>query len=230
MSYRYALLFLLALPLIASAQTDTAAYDRVNLNESASMEIANDLLVVELFAQAEGHDASAPADTVNRQIDWALELAKGQQGIETRTLDYSSHPVYRNNTVRGWRVTQAIRLQSKDSRALGELVGRLQERLQVRMMTYQVSEAQRRAHLDALTEEALDRFNARALHIAQALDRSGFRIVRLSIDDGRDHPTPVARGAMLQSASAEGVTPPRLEAGTQKMTVSVSGEVELYVD
>ena len=210
------------------AHQDELPYNRVNLNESAMTEIDNDLLVTVLFAQAEGRDAAAPADEVNRKIDWAVNLAKSHTAIKVQTLSYSTQPVYSKSNIRGWRVNQSLRLESRDSRLLGDLIGKLQEQLQVKSIGYQVSDEQRRKYLDTLTTEALQRFSARAAHIAKSLGRSGFRIVRLHINDGQNRPMPMARGMMLESAKADmSVAPARIEAGTQQMTVSVNGEIEL---
>ncbi len=225
---RLLLLLMLLLPAApVSAHQEPQPYNRVSLTESATVEVDNDLLVVTLFAQAEGRDAATPADEVNGQIDWAIDQVKGHAEIRVQTLGYNTHPVYNKSNLRGWRVKQSLRLESRDSRLLGDLIGRLQERLKVQSITYQVSEQQRRKHLDDLTTEALTRFSARAQHIARALGRSGFRMVQLHIDDGQNRPMPLARGMMMEAQAETSAAPARIEAGTQQMTVSIRGEIEL---
>lgn len=219
------MLLLLTAPL--AAHQDVLPYNRISLNESAMIEIDNDLLVVMLFAQAEGRNATQPADEVNRQIDWAINLVKSHPEIKIQTMDYNTQPVYSKNNIRGWRVNQSLRLESRDSRLLGDLIGRLQEQLQVQSINYQISDEQRRKYLDSLTAEALENFRARAEHITKALGRSGFRIVQLHINDGQNRPMPMARGMMLESKADMAIAPARIEAGTQQMTISVNGEIEL---
>ena len=219
------MLLLLTAPL--AAHQDVLPYNRISLNESAMIEVDNDLLVVILFAQAEGRDAATPADEVNRQIDWAINLAKSHPEIKIQTMGYNTQAVYSKNNIRGWRVNQSLRLESRDSRLLGDLIAKLQAQLQVQSIAYQVSDEQRRKYLDDLTAEALKRFNARAEHITKALGRSGFRIVQLHINDGQNRPMPMARGMMLESKADMAVAPTRIEAGMQQMTVSVNGEIEL---
>ena len=209
------------------AHSETPEYNRVSLNESAHTEVDNDLLVAVLFAQAEGKDAAMPADEVNRIMDWAVNLAKSHPEVKVQTLGYHSHAIYKNNAIRGWRVNQSLRLESRDSRLLGDLIASLQEQLQVQSIGYQVSDEQRRKHLDGLTAEALARFQARAEHIAKSLGRSGYRVVRLNISDSRHNPMPVARGMMMEAGADQAVAPARIEAGTRKMTISVNGEIEL---
>jgi predicted secreted protein len=224
---RYCLALLLILPLAAVADDRPLSYDRIDLSESATVDVDNDLLVAELFAQAEGSDAAAPANQVNQLIAWAVAAAKHHDAIRVQTLGYHSNPVYKNSTIRGWRVSQSMRLESRDSGVLSDLIGQLQARLKVSSIGYQVSDQQRRKHVDDLTDEALRRFTERATRIARTLGHSGFRIVRLSINDDQPRPMPVARGLMMEAAADVAVAAPQLEAGTRKLSVSVSGEIEL---
>lgn len=209
----------------ATAQPEAPVYNRVNLNESAHAEIANDRLVVIMSAQAEGADAATPADEVNRMMDWAMSMLKDLPEVKVQTLDYRSNAIHDKQTIRGWRVKQSLRMEGSDNRLLGDLVGMLQGQLQVQSIGYQVSDERRRERLQGLTREALERFQARARHIAESLGRDGYRIVRIHIRDGQQVPVPVARGMLAEASTA--VASARLEAGTQQMSVSVNGEIEL---
>jgi len=226
----HSILFTLLLALIAGGalgHDDPPLYNRVTLNESASTEVENDLMVAVLFAQAEGRDSVTPADEVNRLMDWAVNMARSHPELKVQTLGYRSNAIYSKNSIRGWRVSQSVRLESRDARVLGDLIARLQEQLKVQSIGYQVSDQQRRQHVDSLTAEALSRFQARAEHVARSLGRSGYRVVRLNINDGRRGPVPVARGMMMEASADAGVAPARIEAGTRQMSVSVDGEIEL---
>lgn len=209
----------------ATAQPEAPVYNRVNLSESAHAEIANDRLVVIMSAQAEGADAATPADEVNRMMDWAMSMLKDLPEVQVQTLDYRSNAIHDKQTIRGWRVKQSLRMEGSDNRLLGDLVGMLQGQLQVQSIGYQVSDERRRERLEGLTREALERFQARARHIAESLGRDGYRIVRIHIRDGQQVPVPVARGMLAEASTA--VASARLEAGTQQMSVSVNGEIEL---
>jgi predicted secreted protein len=220
-------LTLLSVPHAAFSQPSQVTYNRISLGESASLDVENDLLIAELFAQTEGKDATRAADEVNRTIDWAVNVAATHAAVSTQTLGYQSTPIHRNNAIQGWRVSQSIRLESTDHHSMSDLIGRLQEQLKVQSVSYRLSDSQRRQHLDGLTETALQRFNSRAERIAESLGRSGFRLVQLAINDNDYRPMVAARGPMLTASADSGIAPPRLEAGTQRMTVTVSGEIEL---
>lgn len=214
------------------AQTETPpTYDRVTLTVSAEAEVENDLLVAVLFAQAEGREAAAPADEVNRIMDWAVSLSRSHPEVKVQTLGYRTQPVYNKNNIRAWRVNQSLRLEARDGRLLGDLVAKLQEQLQLQSIGYELSSDQRRTHLDELTDAAMQRFQERARHIAKSLGRGGYRIVRVNINDGYRGPAPIARGMMMEAAAADvSVAPARIEAGTQQVTVSINAEIELNAE
>lgn len=220
------MLLLLSLPVLTFA--DTPTFDRVSLSENASTEVQNDQMVAVLFAEYEGRDATPLADRVNRDIADALGLAGKTPGIEVRTQDYQTRPVYdKEGKIRAWRVRQSIRLQSTEGKALGDLLGTLQERLKLQSVAYQVSPQQRRKHIDAVIQTALKRFQERAQLVADAFGRPHWRLVRLSINDGGPRPVPLMRANLMSEAAMKGAAPVPLEAGTATLEVSVNGEIEL---
>lgn len=219
------LLLLLLTPAVFAE--DAPVYNRVSLSAQASGEVANDQLVAVLYTQQEGNDAAALAKTVNRNMQWAMDLASRSKDVRAQTLGYRTTPVYRKNVASGWRVSQSLRLESEDSKALSKLIGQLQSRLAVQSVSYKVSEQQRRKVEEELISQALQRFQQRAQLIAEGLGHTGFRLVQLSVNGG-GQPQPVfAKAAMMR---AEADIAPRLEAGTSEVRVSVQGTVELNAD
>lgn len=205
-------------------------YNRVSFQEQASTEVDNDLLVAVLFAQAEGRETREPADEVNQTITWAVDTANKVPGVKVTTLSYHTNAVYRKNVISGWRVTQSIRLESRDGRGLGELVGDLQGRLGVQAIGYQVSDEQRRSYTGQLVDAALANFRDRAAAITKAMDRRSYQVVNLDINSGQSSPPIRMARAMVMEADAMGAAPVRLEAGSQELQVKVSGTIELSND
>lgn len=219
-------LLILALPALAHETPPT--YNRVTLSESASSEVANDLMTATLLSQHQGRQAARLADQVNREISAAIRLAQSTSGIEVRTQTYRTQPVYEKQRIKGWRVSQSIRLESRDSKVLGELLGRLQDSLKLQSVDYRVSSEQRRQHVDEVIQTALERFSRRAQLIASSFGRSRWRLVRLSVNDGGSGPVPVLEMKMMADAPmARTAAPVPLEAGTARIQVRVSGEIEL---
>jgi predicted secreted protein len=202
-------------------------YDRITLAASASQEVANDTLVAVLSAQREGGDPARLAAEVNQAMQAALEAARRVEGVKAQTLDYHTSPVYRQQEVSGWRVTQTLRLEGRDAARLSGLIGDLQRTLALQSVGYTVSRAGRAEIEDALLRAALDAFGRRVRLVAEQLERPGYRIVEVELTTG-EPPTPrpfayQGRAALAASEAA----PPTLEAGTQTVTVTVRGTVEL---
>ncbi len=227
----------LAIALLAALVTTTTAmaheipqnYDRINFRVSAIEEVENDTLVVVMYSERSGQKPSTIADEVNRNIGWAVDLVKKDRAIKLQTLDYRQNPVYKNQSISGWKVRQSIRLESTEIASLSALVGELQGRLSVASLRYAVSIA-RRGEVEArLIAEALNRFKSRGAQIANELGRSNYRIVKLDVVTSGQTLAPVRMRAVATMAESSGVTAPTLEPGVQTVSVHVSGTIELEV-
>ena len=227
-------LAVLALLLAASpalAHDTEPRYNRASFSVSATADVENDTLVAVLTAQRDGSSARQLAGEINEVMAWALAKAKGAAGIKVQTLDYQTTPIYQKNTVTGWRVSQSLRLEGQDAAAVGELVGALQERLNLQHVGYEVSPQKRRETEDRLIREAIAAFEARARLVAEGLKRRSYRLVQLNVDSGGGPaPLPRYRAAPMAMAEVAAAPPPAIEAGTQMITVGVSGEIELATD
>jgi predicted secreted protein len=226
------LLLLLALasaPFAVHAEQEGPTHNLVALNVDASAEVDNDLLVAVLYAQREGSQPARLAGEVNEAVNQALSKAKATPGVKVQTHSYETNPVYRNNQLSGWRVSQAIRLESREAAVLSELVGQLQQQLAVQSLGFEVSDEARRRAEEALTGEALQRFTERARLVTQQLGRSSYRLVRIDINSsGGPIPRPMMRSMAMGAEVA--AAPPALEPGTQRLAVTVSGTIELTAD
>lgn len=201
-------------------------HDQIDLSASAEQEVQNDLLIATLYTEHEGQRQAEVAERVNETMAWALAQAKPVAGITAQTTQYNTYPIYANNTtVTGWRARQAVRLEARDSKLLGDLIAILQARLAVESIVFEVSKGGREAAEATLTSQALAKFQARAQQVAAALGHPGYRIVRLNLGTDGGIPGPIAyRGAMMAEKSA---APAQIEAGLQRMNVTVSGTIQL---
>lgn len=209
------------------AEEKPLTYDRISLSAAAETEVPTDLLTAVLYAQREGGDASQLAQEVNRTIDWGVQEAKKVSGIEVRTLEYRTQPVYNKQTLSGWRVHQSIRLESPDASLLSGLVGRLQQRLAVDSIAYRLSPGQRQQAENRLIEQALDAFTQRAKLIAGQLGRPDYRLVEVDVSTGGIMTRHAFRGAAMEMRAD--IAPPAIEPGTQTVQVQVTGTIELRV-
>jgi predicted secreted protein len=227
----YKLLFiLLSLALSASLYADeNKTYDQVNLSAKASMEVENDTLIAILYAQKEGNDLSALTNSVNQQISTALEKAKQTDGIKVQTLGYQTSPIYQQKRLSGWRVKQSLRLESRHSQRLSELVSQLQASLALDSISYAVSDQRQKEIEEKLIGEAIGEFQHRAKMVTIKLGHKTYRLVDLTINTG-DQPIRPKRMRASMMSMERAVSAPALEAGTQTMQVSVNGRIELQIE
>jgi predicted secreted protein len=204
-------------------------YDQVELSASAEQDVANDLLIAVLYTEHEGQRQAEVAGRVNDAMAWALGIAKPASGIKVQTLQYSTWPLYANDStsITGWRARQALRIEGRDAKAVGELIASLQARLAVESIAYGVSREARRTAEDALTASALAQFEARASQIAQVLGRPGYRLVSLRIADTGQPGMPVPYRAVMMAEADVKAAPAQIEAGEQSLSVTVSGTIQL---
>ena len=216
------LLLLAALP-VRAAEPQSPLFDTVSLSTQAETEVDNDRIEAVLFAEREGNDPAQLADSVNREIEWALQQLKSARGIDASTPAYQTFPLYQQGHITGWRVRQTLRLASTDMAAVSAMLGRLQARLKLQGVNFVLSPDKRRMVEEQLTREALTRFTARAAMIAKQLGRGGYRLVSLQVNGNGANPPRPQFAAMRSDA----VAAPRLEGGRSEVQVTVSGTIQL---
>jgi predicted secreted protein len=222
-------LLIVALALAAAA---SAAEDRPNrrvgFSVERSREVANDWVTAVLSVTHEDPSAAEVAERINRDMTWALGLAKARGAVRSRTGGYSTVPVHdpRRGSVRHWRGAQELVLESGDVEAVTALVGQLQERLQVQSLAFSVSPERRRKVEDELIAEALQAFQARADLARKSFGAAGYRLVEVSVGTGGGGPPPI-RPMMRAMAAEAAVEPPALAGGTTEITATAGGTIEL---
>ncbi len=206
---------------------DKPVENHVGFSVSASEDVPNDTLVATLFSEATGKDLAILANKVNADIRWASTLIKQTPEIIFTTQNYATQPVYRKGERSNlWRVRQTVRLESANAEVLSAALGKVQERLGLNSLGYEVSDAAREAARDKLIGEALKKFRSRASGIAQNMGFSQYKLIRLNIRGGE--PLPGEPYPMMEMARMKAsVAPPVLEPGEQTIDVTVTGEIEL---
>ena len=201
-------------------------FNQVNLQAQSQRDIPNDQLTVLLAVEEEGKDAAKIAKKINKDMDWGLNKAKARQEIEVRTLSYNTYPIYDKRTVIAWRAVQQMELKSTNITKLSELVGDLQERLQVKSMNFSPTKDTRKRYEDELIEEAMIAFKQRVEIVKKHMDNKNVRIVNIHVNTGGGISRPVYAENRMMAMSSKSA--PAVEAGTSKITVTVSGSVQFF--
>jgi predicted secreted protein len=119
-----------------------------------------------------------------------------------------------------------MRVESTDADVLSELITGLQEKLAIRQVGYEVSEALREATESVLIDEAIRAYQQRAQQVAKAFGHDDFRLVKVNINSGGMRP-PVPYQARSMAMEAAAAAPVAIDAGTSTLKISVNGTIEL---
>lgn len=210
-------LALLALPALAGTTIDLSA--------EAARPAANDQVRATVFAEASGATPVELARRINAQIADSLTLARGYGSVRTQSGGTHTYPVYtKGNRIESWRMRSELTLESGDTAAMAELLGKLQGSLAVGNVAMLPSpETRRKAENEAMTE-ALAAFRARAKLLADAMGKP-YRIKHLSVGTSGQMPVPKFRAAAMSMAAE--ASPMPMEGGESQVSANVSGQIEL---
>lgn len=226
MNRYYAFVFVV-LSLCSSLANAEQSWNRVSLSAQAGESVDNDRAVAVVFVEREGKKPSRLAAKVNEAIRWAVDVAKGVEGVKIQTQGYQSWPIRDKRHITAWRVRQSVSLRSEDMASLGELVGKLQKRVALQSIAFELSPERREAADDRGIAKALARFRQRAQLVSQQMGGKGYRIVSMNVNTSASGPVRpmMARAMMADSMRMEAA--PAMEGGSRRVTVSVNGTIEM---
>jgi predicted secreted protein len=213
---------------VAAADNQPPTVPVVTVSATATTSVPNDKMYAWLRAEFDHVDPARAASEVNARMAKALARARGSKGIDAETSGYSSYQLTEKGQPSRWRVAQTLALEGADFAAMASLVSKLQgdDQLALSGMNFAVSPEARNKAEDALTQQALKAWQARAQNAANGLGISGWRPGRVTIQTGNFmRPQPMMRAAAGVAAAAP--PPVSIEAGNTDVTVSVTGEAVL---
>jgi predicted secreted protein len=215
-----------ACSLLVASLTFAASPWSVNLSSEASRPAANDLMQATLSAEATGAKPGDVSRQVNQTIAEALALVKTYPEIKVQSGGTSTYPVYdaKGGRIESWRMRSHFLLESGDTPALSELLGKLQTSLAVSGLRLLPSPETKRKAEDAAILEAIRLFETRAKLLADAQGKK-YSIRELSIHTGGLAPLLVS--PPRSRAASAGAAPMPIESGESMVSVSVSGKIEI---
>jgi predicted secreted protein len=220
---------LLAAAALPSLADPPAPQGVVNLSASASTEVAQDWLRVNLSTRREGSEATPVQNALKQALDAALQEARkaarpGQ--LEVQAGNFSLVPRYGNQgQANGWQGNAELVIEGRDMAAIAQLTGRITG-LSIAQVSYSLSREQRQKAEGEVTAQAVTHFRARATEAARLFGYGSYLIREVSLSSNEPAGfTPMLRGkAMSAMASAEALP---VEAGRATVTVTVQGSVQL---
>jgi len=187
---------------------------------------ANDEVVVNFLIVAEGPLPKPLQQKVNR-ISQAVDKRLAKEKLKLKTTDRRMEPQWDRQHSRriGWRLTQSAQATSQDLDAVSEWVQAIEELgVQLQGVSYRVNSKTMRAVQNELRMQAVASFREKAAAMAKALSAPSYRI--MSLQTSQAQPVYPRQGRMVMAAM-EAMEPPAMQAGESKITVNVSGNIEL---
>lgn len=204
----------------------------LNLNATEQQDVAQDTLNATLDFSVQGRDQVALQNRVNEALAKALATAKAAAGINVKTGFYQVYQVQNEPGVFSadnpvWRAQQSLQLDSLDSAALLELIGRLQsDGLTVSNFYYSLSAARYEQVAGELTTQVLQTLQQRAENAGRALGKPTAALVEVSLDGNANIPVR-QEFAMTMAARDAKVATPVADPGETTVAVTVSARAIL---
>lgn len=204
-------------------------FDRVDFQAEVSRQLPNDLMIATVAVERQDKSPAALARALTGIGNAALQTAKAWPSVKVRTGNQRSWPLYgKDNKVTGWSGRAELQIESKDFKAAGELLGQLQDNLQLQGIQFTVSEETRQGLEKTLTEEAIAAFRSKADTVRSAWGAKGYRLVSLSIGSSGGQPMPRPEMMMMAKAAMADAAPAmEVSAGESRLSLTVSGSIQL---
>lgn len=207
-------------------------FGQIDLQAEAAREVDNDTMTATLYAEASDANPAQLATTLNRVANEALAIAREAPATKAVSAGSQTYPVYDPKTpgrLVGWRGRTDIRLEGRDFREIGALVGRLQATLRLAGIAFSVSPELRRRVENELITEAIAAFRTRADIARAALGAGSVRVAKLEVRAMGGAPRPPRPYMEMRaevSATAMAAPPPQFEGGSSQVQVVVTGLVQ----
>lgn len=218
-------------PVFSQQTRMETAQNIVSLQAQGSVEVQQDLLMVSMNTMRDGADATSVQAQLKAALDAALGEARkvalsGQ--LDVRTGQFSLFPRHgRDGKISGWQGTTEMIVEGRDFARISQLAGRINT-LTVGHVSFGLSREARAKVESEATQQAVERFKAKATEVSKAFGFGGYSIREISVNanDQGFAPRPrMMEMSMARAASADAAVP--VEAGRSTVVVSVGGAVQM---
>lgn len=198
----------------------------VSLSARAARTVQNDTATASLFAEKEDSDAARASEAVTLQVNKAHAVLKDFPELKVKTAGHQAYPIWDKNRITRWRVRHELLLEAADFEALSKAIGAAQPYAQFGGIQFSVSAKLREATESQMIQEASAAFQRRADLVRQSFGAKAYRIKEIAVQAGEPtHIMPMLRTPMAVAAAE--AAPPILEGGTNEISLTVSGSIEL---
>lgn len=198
---------------------------QAKLQAQASIEVPQDTVRIVLAAEVAGKTQTDVSQRLNSVVNDTLAQAKSETRVTARSGAYRVWPMNdQQGRISNWRGRAEIVIESTDFSVASGLAGALSDRMPVSGLNFYLSDKERAKHEAQLLEQAADAFSQRALAVARSFGFEAYDIREVSVGGSGARFESAPR---MMSMAADKSAPVPIEAGTEQVTVSVSGSVFL---
>ena len=215
----------------AIAQISPAPQNVVQLTAQGEVDITQDVLQITLSLTRQG----AQSAEVQSQLRSALNaaLAKAQPAAEKGRMDvhtgnFGLYPHYdKDGRIGNWQGTAELVLEGKDFDRITRTAGAI-DSLTVSSVSFGLSSERRMAVEGEAQSSAIAMFRAKASRLAQDFGFKSYTLREVSVNESDNGSLPRPRMmAMAARASDSASSPIPVEPGQSRVTVTVSGSVQM---
>ncbi|WP_293934639.1 SIMPL domain-containing protein [Iodobacter sp.] len=226
--------FILTSLATTAAAAEAPMFNVVNLEASATREVANDLASAVLFVELSDTDPARLSDKINQTLAAAVKQVKQKSEVQNRGTSFATYPLYgKTNKQEGWRSRGELRISSSDFAVLSKLLAQLQQPVagglpvQLANVGYSVSDGARAKAEEALIEEGVQAFKQRANLIQKGFSAKSWKMINVNVNSAggyRPQPVMMMKSSMMESADVANAP---IESGESRLTVNVSGSIQV---
>lgn len=211
------------------AQTLPPPQNVLQLQASGTVEVQQDLLMLNLTTAREGSDPTVVQSQLKTALDAALTEARksAQPGqLDVRTGNFALYPRHnREGRISGWTGTAELILEGRDFARITQTAGRIQT-MTLGGVSFGLSREQRARVESEAQAIAIERFKLKAAELAKGFGFGSYTLREVSVNTNEPGFVPRMRmAAEAKAASMDAAVP--VEPGRSAVTVMVSGSVQL---
>lgn len=219
----------------AAVQAQTLAEPRnvVQLSSNGSVEVQQDWLVLHLSASREGASAAEVQKQLQKIVDAAMPKLRAQVADEQMQLVSGAFGVYprhnRDGKIASWQGSAELVLQGRDFARITQAAAQAGE-MAIAQIGFGLSKQAEAKVQDQAQSEAIAAFKAKAQQLAKEFGFSKYRLREVAVNSNDLQPrmqAMAASGRSAMSKAGESYDAVPVEAGKAKVTVNVSGSVQL---
>lgn len=203
-------------------------WPQATLQAEAASEVAHDTVRITLATEVSDTSQAAVAQALTQTLDKVMKQAKDNDKVKAFSGDYRVWPMNdKDGKISDWRGRGEIILESTDFAEASRLASALSDRMPIDGLAFSVSPKVRAEQEDALLAQAAQAFRDRAQALVTAFSFQGYSIKQIDLGGAGTRYESAPR-MMAMSADSKVAVP--LEAGTERITVTVSGSIFLHSD